>query len=114
MYPVNKILESFIFTQGEEGESGGKKWARNFSRTVICFLGCFLSITFQDTLDQFLGVTGGFLGVIIILIVPTLCHYQLLAKKKWEKKLDLALVVFSSAVLFLCTYNGIKAWTSSE
>lgn len=81
IYPTNKILESFLFVRMTEN-TWKRKWLKNLSRTIVCFLACFLSITFTNVLDQFLGVSGALLGVPIILIMPTLCHLILVAETK--------------------------------
>lgn len=81
VYPANKIIESFIFHKffGMKEVTLKRKWLKNLSRLVVVFLGCFLSITFEKVLDNFLGVAGAVLGISIILIVPTLFHYKVCA-----------------------------------
>ena len=79
IYPTNKIIESFLFVRMKEVTTK-RKWLKNLSRTVVAFLGCYFSILFKDVLDDFLGVTGAVLGISIILIIPTLCHYKICAK----------------------------------
>ena len=113
IYPTNRIVESFVFAKMTENTLK-RKWLKNLSRTIVCFLACFLSITFTNVLDQFLGVSGALLGVPIILIMPTLCHYILVAKTKTEKVIDISFIVFSVFVTILCSYNGISAWVESS
>jgi hypothetical protein len=84
VYPTNRIIESFLFMKMKE-ETTLKAWLMNLSRTVVVFLGCYFSILFKATLDDFLGVSGAVLGISIILIIPTLCHYNVVAKTKSEK-----------------------------
>lgn len=89
-------------------------WLKNLSRTIVAFLGCYFSILFKESLDDFLGVTGAVLGISIILIIPTLCHYKICAKTQGEKIQDISMIVISVAILMLCTFNGIKAWAEEE
>lgn len=89
------------------------KWFKNLSRTIVVFLACFLSITFANVLDHFLGVSGAILGVPIILIMPTLCHYALVAETQVQKGIDIGFILFSCVVTALCSYNGIKNWVQS-
>ena len=113
IFPTNKILEGFLFSCMNKN-TPLRKWLKNLSRTVVCILGCSISILFMDYLDQFLGVSGAILGVTVILIVPTLCHYKLLAETKQQKILDIFVIMLSIAILGLCSYNGIKAWVKDE
>jgi len=113
VYPTNKILESFIFVKMLHN-TPTRKWLKNLSRTIICFLGCFLSISFSNVLDKFLGVSGAVIGIPIILIIPTLCHYKLIAESRRDKILDITLILFSIITMFVCSYNGIKAWIESS
>lgn len=50
IHPTNNILESFLFAFLNP-ESKVRYWLSNFTRMVICFLGCFFSIMFQSRLD---------------------------------------------------------------
>ena len=84
IYPTNKIIESFLFVKMKEVTTL-RKWLKNLSRTIIVFLGCYFSILFKESLDDFLGVTGAVLGISIILIIPTLCHYKTCAQTKGAK-----------------------------
>lgn len=113
IYPTNKSIESFLFVRMLEN-TWQRKWLKNLSRTVVCFLGCFLSITFTNVLDHFLGVSGAVLGIPIILITPTLCHYKLVAESKLSKRVDVAFILFAIAVMILCAYNGIAAWVAAS
>ena len=73
-------------------------------------MGCTIAIEFMGVLDQFLGISGALLGVTVILIVPTLCHYNLVAETPRQRKADLVVMGISVFILLLCSYNGIKAW----
>ena len=85
-----------------------RKWLKNLSRSIVCFLGIFGSIYLAPILDQFLSISGAILGIPIILIIPTLCHYKVCAESKREKCIDICVISFSTAVMFLCTYNSLK------
>jgi len=85
-------------------------WMKNLSRTLVVILGCYISIEFQSVLDEFLGVSGAILGISIILVIPTLCHYKLCAKTKADRFADLFIIVSCSILCIVCTYNGIKSW----
>ena len=116
IFPANKIIESFIFHRflGMKEVTTKRKWLKNLSRLIVVFLGCFLSITFEKVLDQFLGVAGAVLGITIILIVPTLYHYKVCATTPREKNTDILFMAFSFLVLCLCTYKGVEAWINDD
>lgn len=109
IYAVNQSVEGFIFEKTEK-ESFREKWLRNLSRTFVCFTGCFFAIIFKDQLDNFLGLSGAVLGITVILILPTLCHYQMIAESKFDKNVDIVIMVVSFLILVLCTYNGLVSW----
>ena len=111
IYAVNQSIEDFIFEKTEK-ESFREKWLRNLSRTFVCFMGCFCAIIFKEQLDNFLGLSGAVLGITVILILPTMCHYRMIAESKRDKIIDLVIMVVSFLILVLCTYNGLVAWIS--
>jgi len=113
IYPTNIILEQFIFIKFMTNTTT-RKWLKNLSRSIICFLGVFLAIELESVLDKFLGVSGALLGIPIILIIPTLCHYNLVASSKNEKMIDIGIIVFSAVIMCISTYLGIKSWIDSK
>lgn len=102
IYPTNVTLEGYLFSKLKEGAT--RYWLCNLSRFFVCFAACFCSITFESILDEFLGLTGSILGIPIILIVPTVCHYNIVAETKREKTIDLVIIGFSCIVLCFCSY----------
>ena len=83
---------------------------KNRIKKVIVLLNCTLACIFAlvFNMDKFLGITGGLIGTTVILIIPTLCHYALLAKNPFEKRLDIGILIFSMGIVILCTINGFK------
>lgn len=69
-----------------------------------------VSIYFAATLDKVLALTGTIFGTAVVMTIPTLCHYNLIAKTRWEKLKDEALIVVSIAVSCLCTQRIISTW----
>ena len=110
IYPTNTILEGFILSGISKENTTIRLVLENFSRFCICVLGCFCSIIFQAKLDQFLGISGAVLGIPIILIVPSICHFKLCAKTKAEKIGDIAVICLSLGAMGICSYNGFSAY----
>ena len=96
----------------EEGRT--KRWVVNANRTFVIFLACFLSITFADTLDHFLGVTGAAFGIPLILMAPTMCDYVLVSVKRSERILDLILILLAAGILVIATFKSIQNWVAAE
>jgi hypothetical protein len=61
-----------------------RKWLKNASRIGVCAMAAFMAIQNRQSssmiLDKFLGVSGALLGIPLILIIPTACHYRICAQ----------------------------------
>lgn len=110
VYPTNVTLETYTLMRVKNEKV--KYWLANLSRVFVCFLACFLSIVFHEIIDEFLGLTGAVLGVPIILTIPTLCHYILCAKTKFEKYADLTIIVISLMIAIFCSYKNFVTFLS--
>lgn len=105
IFPTNTTIEAYTLSKLKDGPV--KYWLANLSRLCVCLAACFTSIMFQLLIDEFLGFTGAILGIPIILIIPLVCHYILVAKSRFEKGLDVVLIVFSAIVAILCSYKTL-------
>jgi len=52
----------------------------NFSHTIVLIVGMILAIYLYDSLDKVLALCGAILGTTVVLFIPSLCHYKLVAK----------------------------------
>ena len=112
IYPTNQILGRLTTSCIPEGRY--KYWVVNFQRTLVIFLACFLSITFADTLDHFLGVTGAAFGIPLILMAPTMCDYVVVATKKSEKVINLFIILIAAGILVIATFKSIQNWVEAD
>ena len=105
IYPTNQIIESWIFSKYNESMI-----IKNRIKKVIVILNCTLACIFAIcfNMEVFLGVTGGMIGTIVILIIPTLCHYSLLARNPLEKRIDIVILLVSVVIFVLCTIDGFR------
>lgn len=63
----------------------------------------YLTIMVQDKLDIFLSLVGSLLCAPIAFIIPTLCHYKIVAQTSFEKIEDLFILAISFAIFVFCT-----------
>lgn len=66
----------------------------------IVILGLVLAITLYHDLDKVLATTGVLFGTFVVLLVPSLCHYKLLATNPVhgnikQQRIDLFIMAYS-------------------
>lgn len=81
VYPVNLILESYLF-KGFTEKTPARKWLKNISRCFVVASAAFFAVVFSSKLDKFLSLLGALLCAPLAFTIPTLCHYKLIAKTK--------------------------------
>lgn len=102
IYPTNSILESYLFSR--RGLTlPSRRWAKNFSRFIICISAASITVWLEGNLNKFLGLLGALLCGPLALTIPAALHLKVLAKTKCEKIVDLSLLLLSGLVLVFCT-----------
>ena len=110
IYPVNTILESYIFKCIKTKNSTARKWIKNFSRFLVVALSVYLAVVLASKLDKFLSLLGALLCAPLAFTMPTLCHFKLLATTKAQKIEDMLIVGLSFVILVFCTIQSIEGW----
>ena len=80
IYPCNQVLQS-IFLPCLSDKSTLKSILSLLLNGAILFLGCYLAIIFYVSLDSYLAFSGVILGSLVVLIIPAMCHYKLIADR---------------------------------
>ena len=106
IFITNLILEGFTFKRMKQN-TPTRKWLKNFQRSLVLGTGIVCAMYLRDSLDRIFALSGTLLGTTVVMAVPAICHYKLLAKTKGEKILDVALVVVAMNVMVFCTYRII-------
>jgi len=110
LYPVFTILEGELFSNWKKTPL--RKWSKNLLRAATVVSQIILSIIFASKLDKFLGLVGALLCAPLAFMLPTMCHYKLLARTKSERMIDLVIIFFSVMIFVLCTYQTLANWNS--
>ena len=63
-------------------ETKTRKCFKNLSRSFVIAFAIYLAIVFTESLNnsRVTDVTGVFVGLPVLMIFPTICHYKLVAK----------------------------------
>jgi len=111
IHPANLVVESWFFGSWEKSRK--RQMCKNFSRTIIVGLSCVIALGVFNTLDLFLGLTGALTCIPVAFMIPTACHYKLVAIPNNDKKakiIDLTILALSVITLIYCTYSSIVAF----
>ena len=74
-------MDGFLLS-GFDEESKTRIILFRIMSTLIVILGLIMAIAFYHDLDKLLATTGVLFGTFVVLFVPSLCHYRLLASNK--------------------------------
>lgn len=84
------------------------------SRTLVVIAAASLGIVLAKDMDRFLGLLGALLGSPMAMTFPALIHYKLVATTRWEKSIDIAIMVLSVFCLVFSTAMSLQAWVVSN
>ena len=85
-------------------------WLKNLYRAATVLFTCLVALWLDDKLSKFISLLGGISCIPITFILPCLFHHNLVAKTKKEKRIDMALVIFSTVLAVFCTAFTIVTW----
>ena len=108
LHPASMVIESYIFGKMKKGIP--RKWLKNFSRTICVGFVVALSVTLLSTMDKLESVNGSFACIPLAFLLPSIFHYKLVAKTKFEKIIDLAVAAFSFGLMISCSVITLIYW----
>lgn len=102
VFPANSTVESLTVDKWFPVSDWKRKWAKNFSRFIICFLAAYIGIELSEYLDKVVGLVGAVLCAPLGLLMPTICHLKILAQSRSEKIQDLFVIAVSMIITIFC------------
>jgi proton-coupled amino acid transporter len=107
-FPANNITEGYVFKNLKESRK--KYWIINLQRTLIIAVAIVCCIGLGNSLDKFNSLVGTVAATPVAFMIPCILHYKLCNPKPWERALDIAVIIFSVIVMFICTGFTIATW----
>ncbi|KIX03558.1 uncharacterized protein Z518_07111 [Rhinocladiella mackenziei CBS 650.93] len=103
LFPALRILEGKIFGRRSGKINTFTKWKKNGFRTVLMALCALVSILGASNLDRFVALIGSFACVPLVYIYPPWLHYKGVARSKWAKGGDMALMILGIVCMVYTT-----------
>ena len=104
IFPTNQILDEMLLARLPENSTHRVALFRLIC-TIVLTLGLVCAIQFYHDLDKILATTGVAFGTFVVLFVPSLCHYRLIAThpkfgSKRARHVDLFIISYSVCMCF--------------
>ncbi|GAB1527211.1 hypothetical protein RhiTH_010386 [Rhizoctonia solani] len=107
LFPALRILETALFVKSGK-TSLRVKWTKNLFRLFVV-LGCVgVSIFGAKDLDKFVSFVGSCACVPLCFVYPAMLHYKAVAKTRFQKGSDIALMIFGMAAAIYTSIQTIK------
>jgi len=107
--PIFDGLEDFFFKAGASSDQT-QKWKVNALRSSVVVFTVIFSILVSHALDKVISLLGAILGVTIVLMIPSYCHYKLLAQTTWEKTVDVVIGAVALTMLIVGPVSITMSW----
>lgn len=108
IFPVNSIIESYLFGSMEKSKT--RMWFKNIYRTIMVAFTIIAALLLNTSLGKFLSLLGGLACTPITFTMPALFHYKLCAQTKLAKTIDLIIIGISALIFVFCTGFCIYTW----
>ncbi|CAE6508366.1 unnamed protein product [Rhizoctonia solani] len=107
LFPALRILETALFVKSGK-TSLRVKWTKNAFRLLVV-LGCVgVSIFGAKDLDKFVSFVGSCACVPLCFVYPAMLHYKAVAKTRFQKGSDIALMTFGMVAAVYTSFQTIK------
>ena len=105
IYVTNIIIDNHLFACFEEGSSK-RMFFENVSHSIVLIAAMLLALVAYHYLDKILAFVGCFYGLTVVLILPSICHYKLIACDPIEgstqkRVVDIAITVYAFIAMFV-------------
>ncbi len=107
-FPANNICEGYAYKNMKD--SPLKTWIINVQRILIIAVAIVCCIILGTSLDKFNSVVGTVAATPVAFIIPCILHLKLCNPTRGQKAMDIAVIIFSLIVLFICTGFTIRTW----
>lgn len=108
---TNTILESFIFYRMKH--STLRTWLKNLSRTLVLTAGVVVATTFYYSLPHLISLVGVVFGSFVVIITPSLVHYNLCAESAISKAFDLFIFIYAVCMITILGSLVIYDWVTN-
>lgn len=109
-FPANTIVERYLYK--DMPASTTKTWIINFQRATIIGLAITCCILLGSSLNKFNSLIGTIAAAPVAFMIPCIMHYKLCSPTKFEKFVDIVIIIFSVIILIFC--SGFTIWTWNE
>ncbi|ORX54587.1 hypothetical protein DM01DRAFT_1321976 [Hesseltinella vesiculosa] len=111
LYPPLTIIEEGLFKPHHRGQTSLKwKWLKNLVRTIIPVICAAVSFGVgADGLGKFVALVGSVACMPLCFVFPGLFHMKI-AKTKFQKLVDVILIVFGVAMAIYTIVVNVESW----
>lgn len=106
IYPANRILEKLTVNK-LVGPGNLRNTLQNLSRFLVCLVAAYLGIQLTDVIDKVVALVGAVICAPLAMLLPTICHFKLIAKTKCEKLSDILIIFASVVTLVFCVVTTL-------
>jgi len=109
------IIDAHLFYNCFEEGSSKRVFVENVSHTIVLVGAMLLALVSYHYLDKLLAIIGCFYGLTVVLILPSICHYKLIACDPIDgsikkKIIDIGIATYAFSCMFVVSTMLIINW----
>ena len=112
LYPAHIIVENTLYSGWAKTKK--RQWTKNLSRTLLVAFTVVFTMLVDQKIDKFLGILGALCCTPIAFTFPAAFHLKAIAKTKFQRAVDIIIIVFSIGVMLFCGTMGFIHWNDPE
>ncbi|KAI8981421.1 transmembrane amino acid transporter protein-domain-containing protein [Pilobolus umbonatus] len=111
LFPAMRIIENGLFTRSGKYNTF-VKWQKNIFRFIAVLVCAMIAIAGSGDLDKFVSLVGSLCCVPLCFLFPPLFHLKAIARKWYQKTIDISIIVFGIISMSYTTAITISLWTA--
>ena len=108
IYPAHIIIENILYAGWEKSKK--RQWCKNFTRSLLVAFTVIFTLSIGDKIEKLLSFNGALFCTPVAFIFPAAFHLKACAETKWQKCIDISILVFSVIVMIFCSVMGVLQW----
>lgn len=95
-------------------QEGPKKfWLTNLSRMIVVAITVGVGIGLEATVGKLVSLLGSLAATPMAFVFPCGFHYILISKKRWERVLDVIIMIFGCAYIVFGSFYTLYTWNDT-
>lgn len=112
LYPSHIIIETIIYSTWPKTKK--RQWSKNGTRSLLVVITVVFTMLVDCKIEKLLSLNGSLFCTPVAFLFPAMFHLKACAETKFQKAIDVSIIILAFVIMVFCTILGIIDFANSE